>query len=534
MQISDSIKDLYLRLIAIQQTETPIPEAEPRVEVDAIIGKLALVYEKIRNTMDYQEDHLLRRFAIERNLKRRIILESLSPKISRQIVEELIRSGYLKNNEVPESVVPTISTILNKYSYLVDLVSEGVDDGSLRRKILDWIAGICACEIDLLFTPELRSDALIETLYAIIRDRIKLAGGDLSSREKNIQLYITLHMELVKSDHPIIAYHLFNLYFPDWKKADKRLVEYVASKITSVYHGIQEHINNPVRLKLGKSLKKPIVVFKVLKELINRNNDDLVKLFGEPEYLETEARIVVEKLNHSIRKKLRRSSVRAIIYIFITKVLLAFLLEYPYDLLTLGYVNYVPLFINIIFPPMLMFFVTLSARIPGQQNTKVIVAEIKKLVYGEPENEILCRLKVPRKQGPVYYFFEYLFYVSLYAFIFGIISYLLGRLSFNLLSGAIFLFFITAVSFFGSRIRQITREYDVMKSKEGVMSYIFTFLSLPIVRVGQWFSVNMRRINLFVFIFDFIIEAPFKLLIESIEGWFAFLREKKDEVYKNT
>src|SRR3989338_1586847 len=105
MQISASIQDLYRRLFAIDRVLNEPEEADNKISVDAIASKLSLLYEKIRTTMDFQEEHLLRRFALERNIRRRIILESFEPKVAQSMVEELIRSGYLPNKPLPQSLV---------------------------------------------------------------------------------------------------------------------------------------------------------------------------------------------------------------------------------------------------------------------------------------------------------------------------------------------------------------------------------------------------------------------------------------------
>ena len=55
-------------------------------------------------------------------------------------------------------------------------------------------------------------------------------------------------------------------------------------------------------------------------------------------------------------------------------------------------------------------------------------------------------------------------------------------------------------------------------------------LFLPIVSVGRWLSFNISRINIFVFIFDVLIELPLQALLEITEEWFAFLKEKKEEI----
>jgi hypothetical protein len=127
--------------------------------------------------------------------------------------------------------------------------------------------------------------------------------------------------------------------------------------------------------------------------------------------------------------------------------------------------------------------------------------------------------------------FYYLMYTILYIVVFGSIIYFLNQLDFNLISGAIFLFFLTAVSFFAIRIRNTAKELRVVKKKEGIISFFINFFALPIVAVGRWMSTKFKKINLFAFVMDFIIEAPFKLFVSAFEDWLGFIREKKEEVY---
>ena len=94
---------------------------------------------------------------------------------------------------------------------------------------------------------------------------------------------------------------------------------------------------------------------------------------------------------------------------------------------------------------------------------------------------------------------------------------------------AVFVFFLTLVTFFGYRIRQIAREY-LVEDKEGILSPIVDFFMLPLLRVGQWLSGEIAKINLFIFIFDFVIEAPFKAIFEVVEEWIRFVKIKKDEM----
>ncbi|NBS69882.1 hypothetical protein EBT31_13355 [bacterium] len=53
---------------------------------------------------------------------------------------------------------------------------------------------------------------------------------------------------------------------------------------------------------------------------------------------------------------------------------------------------------------------------------------------------------------------------------------------------------------------------------------------LPIAQAGSWLSSKVSKINVFIYFFDFIIEAPLKVAIEFVEGWLTFVREKKEEI----
>ena len=70
----------------------------------------------------------------------------------------------------------------------------------------------------------------------------------------------------------------------------------------------------------------------------------------------------------------------------------------------------------------------------------------------------------------------------------------------------------------------------VIQPKERLTSTLIDFLSLPILRAGQWLSQTVSRLNVFVFLFDFLIEAPFKICLNILEDWLSFIKEKKEEL----
>ena len=102
-------------------------------------------------------------------------------------------------------------------------------------------------------------------------------------------------------------------------------------------------------------------------------------------------------------------------------------------------------------------------------------------------------------------------------------------LSFNLLSEALFIFFISVVAFFAYRIKQLSNMYRLIE-KTGFFSPVLDFFFMPILSLGKFFSEGVSRLNFFILLFDVIIEAPFKLIIEVIEEWITFVRLKKEDI----
>jgi hypothetical protein len=210
---------------------------------------------------------------------------------------------------------------------------------------------------------------------------------------------------------------------------------------------------------------------------------------------------------------------------------LALLLELPYEKYVINETNYTNLAINILFPPLLMFLVTLTIKPLSKNNTELILEGLHNVVYNKAEQSILCKLKTKYNKKLVYQVFYNFMYTVLYIVVFGGFIYLLKRLDFNFLSGAIFLFFLTAVSFFAIRIRATAKELRVENQKEGLLSFLLNFFSLPVISAGRWMAARFKSINVFAFVMDYIVEAPFKLFVAAFEDWLGFMKEKKEEVF---
>ena len=67
-----------------------------KIVVNPLVSKFASWYEKLRNAMDYREGEVIMRAAIERILKRRIMLGGDGKKVAEPLVRELVWLGTFR------------------------------------------------------------------------------------------------------------------------------------------------------------------------------------------------------------------------------------------------------------------------------------------------------------------------------------------------------------------------------------------------------------------------------------------------------
>jgi hypothetical protein len=228
------------------------------------------------------------------------------------------------------------------------------------------------------------------------------------------------------------------------------------------------------------------------------------------------------------KKRLRRGMVRTIVYLFLTKILIALAVEVPIEQLLYKHIDNTALIINIAFPPILMLMVGLLIRLPGKDNIIKIQKLIKQLLSSEGIIVREVKSVTPKKFWPR--FFLRLIYVLMFGVSFGLIAWFLHRWHFTWISSLIFLFFLSVVSFFAFRLRLSAREFVVIERQEGFSTVIIDFFSYPILRAGQWLSVTISRVNILIILMDVLIEAPFKFILSGLEIWFAYMREQKEEL----
>lgn len=529
--ISPHVQDL-IAVFQQQGHHDPIEGSkdEPKIKVHETIGKVAYAYEKVRVAIDYQDEHLIRKNAIARMLKRRIFSKERGSVIAEPLIRELIRAGYLPNDYFPERRLPDIERIINKYVALIDATNQQQESRE-HKKIVNWILSVAAFELEEYFSPSIKDDAVVELMYKTVRPQIDLGTDILNPEDQDIQVYIAVHRALIKSDLGMLRYHLIYYYAPQWRYSTTEEIQGFAKELPQLINRIDQQITHQLSDRLFNYMKKFSPLFTVTKDVLSTYTDNASQVLADPQQLQTAITEATNKRYADAATRLNRGVFRSIIYIFLTKTIMAFVFELPYEAFIIKEIKLLPLAINVMFHPMLMFMIATSIRVPAEENTARIIQGIQEFVYDLPEKEILKKREEKFRGGSLLGGIFNFLYSLAYVISFGFIIWVLIQLNFSIVSGLLFVFFLSVISFFGLRLRQTAKELVIVTKRESLLVIVFDFFAMPILRVGRWLSKQTSKVNVFMFLMDFIIEAPFKVLVETVEDWVSFQREKKEETF---
>lgn len=522
------LNELFKALLAVYEKE-PLEESKTpehqALKVSQTVSFFAFWYERMRNSIEYREDHLIRRAAIERIFKRRILLNPEGKRIAEPLIRELLWARYLPNQTLSETKVPIVQHAIDKYIGLAKEMLSG-RPGKQQELINQFVMDILTCEIEEILAPNIRREAFVNFVYQSLLSQIDLLDEKLN-KDKNILLYAAVDFGFAKSDKALVRYHLTKILLPELTQKNTSY-EKALPHFMQVMHHIEATINNKAVDRLRLFVKRNSASYLILRDLIEANPKNINRLFETFDTLKVKVDQMCRKRYKDTQTKLTRAGIRSVIYIFLTKMIFVILLEFPVDKFLKQDIKVIPLSINITFPPFLMFLAVAITGIPGEDNTKRIFERINYLIRSDISLEkTVIKIKQVNRR-PILTFGFSIIYLFTFIISFGLISIVLTMLHFNIISQLVFIFFVSMVLFFAYRIRQTAKEY-LLVEKEGVFSPVKDFFILPILSLGKWLSGEIARLNILIFLFDFIVEAPFKAIFEIGEEWINFVKTKKDE-----
>lgn len=496
--------------------EAEMPQSGTILEINSVVSAAASLYEKIRYLVDYREEHTIRRAAIERILKRHILIERKVVD-GATILQELVESQYLPKELASAPLMHAVNKTIERFMKLQY-------ESGRKRDIAKVLLSLAATEIEShISIHEFAVDhASVEALYKVVRPHIILGG--YASAQIDVQTFCACRRALLSSDDAALMYALWLKFIPEWAD-DAAELESVAERLPSIIAGMQHAIVHPLQWQIAQRIKNESIYFRIIREIFMLHYNEAENILLNEAKLDAFTRDFLTKKYERENVRIQSSGIRAVIYLFITKMTLALLVEAPYESFILGGINYIPLSINLLFHPILLFALTRRVRSLGEGNTTAILNGLHRVLYSGEGRAI----RIYARYTEFTKFFGF-FYLLLFLGVFGAIITMLQFLQFSIVGAVLFLFFLALVSYFAYRIRSNARRWRVT-GQDSTIALIANMLAVPVIRTGRYLSQTFSSINIFVMILDFLIETPFRLILNFSHQFILYLKEKADEIY---
>lgn len=516
------LSPLAASLIKAFQRNTPINATKGGISVNPVISEIASWYEKVRNAMDYREEEVVLRAAIERILRRKFLFGGSGQTVAPPLIRELVWARYFPNDSVPESIIERVSQTIDNYLHLRAAVMQKTQLKEVE--VSSWTYHLLSCEIAQILRPNHKKEIMCNFVFHVLKDNVVIE--DKKEAVRDAQVFIAVRRAFAKDDLAFLRYCLFKQYFGELTEQN---VGQIAEKFEQGYKEIEAELNFPVRHRVISYVKKQIPPLLILEDILLEEDTGQTELFTNQEKLEEVIKQKCDKRYAAVVGKVHRAIIRSVIFIILTKTIIALGIEGVFDNIVYGHIMWDALVLNIAIPPILMIIASFFIRVPKEENTKVIIARIESLLYQDrPVLGKTLRLSTepPKNKSLADITFSVLWLIA-FLLSFGTVVYILNLAHFNIISQGVFVFFLTVVAFLIYRIHQTAKTYTVI-SKQGLFTPIVDFFFLPIAQVGRSLTEGFSQVNIFLFILDFLIETPFKTMFGFFEQWFMFLHAKRE------
>ncbi len=537
-ELSEDTKKLILRHIKWHKSLQKKSDVST-IHVDEIASKVAGFYEKIRMIVDWKEEHLMRRAAIMRKLKMKFLNRELielpdKNKFAESLIVELIRGGHFPNDKIEESKILDISKILQKYSFILKNGNSS-KNGKGKIRLYNWLLEIAACEIEETLSPLRREKALINFMFKLMKEKIKLDEGSVVlgriEEDKNIQIYVAVQQALFKLDNPIISYNIIKYRYPYWKNPEEEQLLEIRKNIYEIWNVVEKDLTHPLGNKFYTVCEKYDTPYLLLGDILTTENlSEIEEKISHPEKLEKLISEAYKKRFSTLKSRLFRAAFYSTLSIFLGNSVSLVVLEIPLAKLVTGSFSTAAIIVNILGPTFLMFLFIATINPPPKDNFKIALMEIMKIVYKRNKMETY-EIKAPKKHGLFFGTIITLLYALGALVSFGFIFWVFRQVNFPPTSIIINVIFVSLIVFTGLAIRKRAEELTIERRKVGIMGFIFDILSLPVASIGKWLSTKWKRYNAIAVLFNALIDMPFSFFVEFIEQWRNFLKEKKENIH---
>lgn len=512
-------------LSTIEKHETALTAAKEKdtIHIPSVGSVISTAYEQLRNASEYTEGDLLQQRAIRRYLKRVLSFhtKSSTTKLGEELVAELTQSEYLPNDHVTKAELKVISNYIRDYygAYWDYAAIEPSADA--RACFQRWMLDVLAVRCEQTLQSHVRQLLFAHLAVTYFHQRIKPSrimkhDEAISVEDTPSVLYIAVQRALLKSDDATIRAALVDSYKHDIANVNK-FAEF-NSKLDMLFEAKTTVTATRIVSKNGAAMRF------IYSGFFKKDAGLTAQSLKSPEALDQSLHRHIEEEYKELDRKLDIGILRSVIFLLITKGIVGFAIEVPYDIMVYGIILWMPFFVNLLFPSIFIALNRLTLSRPIDRNTTAVISQATEIIFGDPSK---VRIKFQKDTSSV--LFNSLYAVVFLA-VFAGLTWLLYIIQFNIVQGIIFFTFLSTAAFLAFRLGRQINEIEAVNTPQGSISLLRDIIYMPFIYVGQQISYRYAKINIVATVLDILIELPLKTILRLVRQWTLFLNAKKDEL----
>lgn len=515
------------------------------IHVDEIASRIAKFYEMIRKVIDWKEDSVLRRSAIERALKRTLFTkltgftrkENIDTyRVAYTITADLIRGGHLPNDEIAQEKVLRVEVILKKYLYILDhAVFSSQELIPIKRQVnfTSFIIEIAAVDIEEILSNPIKERILIEAMTDMLTNRIRvLPQGAVSDSDKKTHVFISVCRTLFDLDDGYILVQLLRYSHSEWYAPSQTLLDTLSTRIPNVWMTKDTLLEHPLSHQLYSICERIDTVFMLLGDVIERYKESpekISKVISDKIQLTEVVTEAYTKRYLSLKSRLIRLAIFSTLSVFLSNWVTFFIVEVPMASWFYEGFNLFTTIIDFVVPTAVMFALVSIIKPPPESNRDRVLSLVYQSVYSD-EKVKLYDVLMKQRSNRIFAFIMVFMYLTMMFGVLGVVGYVfyIAKLP---ITSVIFDTFTIALTFFAAvGIRNKSKELSV-DDRTGVWEFLLDMISVPIAKVGEFLAKKWKEYNIVAILFTFLIETPMIVILDFIGNWSQYLKERRAELH---
>src|SRR3990170_6710680 len=260
-------------LIASFEREEIKNQTKTGINVNRFVSEIATWYEKFRNAMDYRDEEVVRRAAIERILKRRLFFGGDGEKIATPLMRELLWARYFPEASISDEEIKKVGRVIDLYlEFREQLLARPHD---VKIKIDKLIYQLLSSHLEIMLNKSKDIELISNFIFHILRERITIK--DDSEETRDIQVFIAVRKAFAKDDMAFLRFHLFEQYFG---KITEGNIHMVAANFAKGYKELERQLRYPLKERIIAYVKKQLPPFLILADVLRKQRGGIRNLIS--------------------------------------------------------------------------------------------------------------------------------------------------------------------------------------------------------------------------------------------------------------